>query len=126
LNRSYTERPEAPPCRRWRGRNESCVALLAGSLFGYQGLQGSLPARTERWNPQGALQLFAGVARQVEQRVGFRYRDLFRPFCNLDDFVSRADFSFAKCTSILEKALSISRISPGGSWKLTAPKFSFG
>ncbi len=44
--------------------------------------------------------MFTGVARQVEQRIDFRYRDLFRAFCNLHDFVAGADFSFLQNAEI--------------------------
>ena len=74
------QRLESGPGRpRFRGRGGEHVAERA------------LPARAERADPQRGAQLAGVRAGQVQQRVGVRHRQRFRPGAGLDDLIAGRD-----------------------------------
>jgi len=62
--------------------------LLAVPLLQHKLAEDPFPARTERWNPCKARRCSCSRGRPGRREARrLRYRDLFRPFCNRDDFV---------------------------------------
>src|SRR5579872_1970967 len=74
---------------------ESCIpnrGFAAQVLLEYC-LERTLPTLAKRRNSQRALQLLAGVSRQIQQCVNFFHGDSLGTVSNFHNVIARADFS---------------------------------
>ena len=78
--------PEAGPGRRRAG---CCKAGVAVACLIEQGAKRALPAFAESGNSERPQELLPRMPREVEERVDFHDRHLFRPGGELDDLVAR-------------------------------------
>ena len=95
------ELSEAGPGRRRRGADQACVPARAGLIgLGEQGLERSLPSRTQRRDIQGAYELAMRMTRQVEQRVDLGDGHLLGPEPDLDDLIAGRNRAFSENSQV--------------------------